>query len=206
MGYITTSVAAAWLSLPAPLSPETTTLLTDLINTVSECIDAYTETRFDGPQVLTGEIHDAVRNDVIMFENWPVISVQQIVVGVAADGSGGSVVSTDQYNHDESEIRFRFLSLPLQRGYVRLDYTWGYAAVPERVKLATKLGVEGYFRLRARQGVGVTSKSKEGESISYRGAWDAKAGLPTEAIGLLADFRFSEWPAGAKGEMAIRRS
>jgi SRSO17 transposase len=206
MGYITNDEAAKWIGLALPLTADQDAIITSLIATVSECIDAYTETRFDGAQVKTNELHDAARNDVICFEQWPVISVQAVKVGVGGDGSGGVVVAATEYNFDDSELRFRFLSLPLQRGYVRLDYTWGYATVPERVKQACKIGVEGYWRHRARQAVGIASKSKEGESISYRGTWDAQAGLPKESVSLLADFRFCEWPSGARGEMATRRS
>lgn len=207
MSYITALEAAKWISgITIPLSSDVEQILNDLIATVDEAINAYTETRFDGPQVLANERHDCGRNDIVLFENWPCISVQQVVANVNADGSGGSVIPATEYNYDDAELRFRFQHMPLQRGYLRIDYTWGYAAVPARVKQAAKLGVEAYWRHRARQGVGITSKSKEGESISYRGAWDALSGLPKEATSLLADFRYCEWPAGARGELATRRT
>lgn len=199
--YITLDEAKAWLGIDLP----TTTydaILTDLILVGSEAVNAWTETRFDAPQVINGtnpEIKDVRRQDVIILKNWPIITVDAIYLNVNADGSNGALVQPTEYNYDEVEIRFRWMNMPLQRGYLRVDYTWGYATVPARVKLATKLAVEGYYRMRKSQSVGIKAKSKEGESISFDGAWNKMAGLPEQAVSLLADFRRIDFDMGEGG-------
>ncbi len=202
-GYITLAEAKAWLGIDL-LDITKDTLIDGLIDTVKEAINAWTESDFSGPKVVTNELHDGRRQDVIVPKGYPLISVEQIVLGVNGAGAGGSVLESLGYNYDDVEIRLRYLNMPQQRSYMRVDYTWGYATVPMRVKTASKIAVEGYYRMRARQSVGITSKAKEGESISYKGSWDAEAGLPKEAVSLLADFRRLEWPDGPGGEMSIR--
>lgn len=193
--YVTRAEAKAYLGLETG-NTAYDDLIDDWILVVSEAIDAWTESRFDGPIVVTGEIKEARRQDIIIPKRWPMLSVQQIVLNVLADGTGGSVLPATEYNFDEVEIRLRWLTLPFQRGYLRLDYTWGYAAVPARVKLATKLGVEGYFRMKKSQSVGIKIRSKEGESISFDGAWNQQAGLPGPAVSLLSDFRRIDFDLG----------
>lgn len=203
--YITLSEAKEWLGIA---STDTTkdTIVTDLIATVSESIDSWTESRFDGPIVVLKEIQDARRQDILLPKGWPLISVQSVRLNTNTDGTGGVEIPATEYDHDDVEIRLRSTQVPQQRAYIALDYTWGYAAVPARVKQATKIGVEGWYRGRARQSVGVTTKAKEGESISFKGAWNGEAGLPIEAVSLLAAFRRIEWPDGAGGQMATRNT
>ena len=204
MGYITLNDAKEWLGIPSTDATKDS-LITPMIESVAEAINAWTESNFTGPIVKLKEIHDASRQDIILPKGYPLISIQAIWLGVRADGSNGALLDDTNYNFDDVEIRLRLLNLPQQRGYLALDYTWGYATTPERVKLATRISVEGYYRMRIRQAVGVTSKSKEGESINFKASWHAEAGLPIEAVSLLSDFRRIEWPDGAGGEMATRR-
>lgn len=203
MDYITLAEAKTWLGITDTASDA---ILSDLISVVSEAVDGWCETTFGAAQTKTNELHDGRRQDTLVPKGFPVIGITQIVLGVAADGSGGSVLGTDMYQADESVVRFLFGSLPQVRGYVRVDYTWGYASVPLRVKQAVKIGVEGYWRMRTRQAVGITSRSKEGESINYARTWSQEAGLPAESVGLLKEFRMLEWPSGPGTSMATRNT
>lgn len=179
-------------------------LVQSYIDAVVDAINRWTGTDFSGPQVVTGEPFDARRQDIILTENSPLISVQEIRLGVKTDGSSGTVLDPGCYFADKENVSL-LLNLPQQRGYGRIDYTYGYATVPPTVQLATKLGVEGYYRMRTRQAVGVTSKSKEGESINFKAAWHSEAGLPVESVSLLSDFRSAmEWPTGSGTGMATR--
>lgn len=205
--YVTLDDVKGWLGLP--LTPDATKdpILARLIKTVEKKIDVWTASVFDEPVVVATppEIQDARRQDIIIPRGYPIISIQALKFGVNADGSGGMEIPATEYNFDEVEIRLRAEgNMPLARGYISIAYTWGYDEVPPDVEQATLIGVEGYYRMRARQSVGVTSKAKEGESVSYKGTWDQEAGLPVEAVGLLSDYRRIEWPDGAGGQMATR--
>jgi len=196
MSYITLNEAKEWLGISLTDTTKDT-LLTDLIASSCDAIDAWTESKFNAPIVVTKELHDVRRQDVIIPEGWPLISVQKVVAGVDSQGNGGSELPSASYNSDSVEIKMLNFNLPKSRGYLRVDYTYGYAVIPAKVKLATKITVEGYYRMRTRQAVGITSKSKEGESISYQGAWHKEAGLPVEAIGLLSSYRRIDWPVSS---------
>lgn len=199
MGYVTLSEAKAWLGIT---DTSKDTLITGLITAVSEAIDGWTGTRFDGVQTVTGELHDARRQDVLVPLGYPVIAVTGVTLGVLGDGSGGVALSALDFTYDEVEVKILARNLPQGRAYAKLAYTWGYTTCPERVKLATNLAVEGFLKLRGR--VGVTSKSKEGESISYKTGWDKEAGLPIECVAILSAFRRIDFDFGSGTAMATR--
>jgi uncharacterized phiE125 gp8 family phage protein len=189
--FITLAEAKAWLGIKDTDTSQDA-IVEPLIRSVSESIERYVEVKFEETEV-ENEIHDGRRQDVLIPKGYPLVSVEAVLVNVSSDGSGGTVVDPSLYVVEDECITLR-LHLPQGRGLVRVDYTHGYADVPERVKMATRIGVEAYYRQRDRKTVGVTSKSKEGESVNYQKGWDTKAGLPMESIGLLADFRQLEWP------------
>ncbi len=204
--HVTLVEAKKWLKIPDSNTDEDETL-TDLIVTVSEAINDWVETSFGEPVVVSAdpgppEIIDGRRQDVIVPQGYPIISVQGVFLGVEANGLNGSALTAADYNFTEEEIRLRLVNAPQGRGLIRVDYTWGYAEVPHRVKTATKIGVEGYFRQRDRKTVGITSKSKEGEHVNYQKGWNTEAGLPNECISLLAGFRRLDFGAG--NEMSVR--
>lgn len=200
MALVTLAEVKTWLAITDSTQDA---LLTDLIAAVEDAILDFTETKFELTPV-TNEIHDARRQDTLIPTGWPLASVQAVKLGVNADGTGGDTLAATEYNYDDVAVRLRASYMPLQRGYVRLDYTYGFATVPAKVKLATKLSVEAYYRMRKRGSVGTTSKAKEGESISYDKSWSSSAGLPNEAVALLESYRKVEFPTGPGTAMATR--
>lgn len=214
MTYIALADAKAWLGID---DSDTTkdAIITDLITAVDEAIDAWTGTRFDGIQTTTRELHDARRQDILLPLNGPITEVTNIYMGVNSDGSGGSVLDPAGYRYDDTEIAMIYMHMPMQRGLVAVTYKWGYSSVPSRVKLASKLGVEGYFRMRQNKTVGgsTRSRAKEGETITYsagstggsrNNGWEG--GLPPEAINVLSEFRRVDFDFGAGTAMATRNN
>lgn len=197
MSFITLQEAKDWLSITGAAQDA---LLTSLIETADELIIDHCDTDFTDKTVVN-EIRDSRRSDTIITRHFPILSVQKVVVGCNVDGTGGVELTPDSYVVRDEMIVLRNGHTPQGRGLVRLDYHHGYATVPKRAKLAAKITVEAYYRQKTRGSVGISSKSKEGESISYRGSWDKASGLPTEAIGLLSEFRVIEFPVD---EMATR--
>ena len=82
--YITLNEAKLWLGIELTDTTKDT-IISDLIETVSEAIDGWTESRFDGPIVVTNEIHDARRQDILIPRGWPLISVQSVRLNVNTD-------------------------------------------------------------------------------------------------------------------------
>ncbi len=147
------------------------------------------------------EIIDGVRGDTIVPEGWPLVSVESLYLGVEPDGSGGQPLlePTDFIVRPEAVI-LRWTYTPRGRGQVALSYTYGFTEVPEDVKMAVYLSVEGFYRRRARGNVGISSRGKEGESESYTKAWDTASGLPVEALGMLKPYKFQEFVGGPSAQ------
>jgi len=163
------------------------------LDAVSESIIAYCENDFE-THVITNELHDGRKADILLPKMSPVASIQAIYFGVKADGSSGSLLDSNSYVLRDDEIALVFSHTQRGRGIIRLDYTAGYATVPSRVILATQLGLQGYYNLTDKATIGIRTKAKEGESISYQGGWNKQFGLPEESISLLAEFRDYGWP------------
>lgn len=203
---ITLAELKTWLSITDSSQDD---ILNAILPAVYEVIEDYCETSF-AEQTVTNEVHDCSRADTIGVEGWPITSVQAVRLNCAADGTGGATIPVTEYVVREEEIVLRTTSLPKGRGLVAVDYKYGFTAVPEKVKLAAKITSEGYYRMNARKSVGITSKSKEGESINFAKSWTGGgepgskgAGIPIEAIGLLQEYRDIGWPS--RVEMATGR-
>lgn len=178
-------------------------ILTMLQNSVEASIVKYCETDFDSHAKLN-EILDGQRQDIVVPENFPIISVQGLRVGTYVDGSGGIPLNTiTDIIVREYEIALRSAYTAKGRGYVALDYTYGYAEIPPQVKMAAILGVEGMYRRKTRGNIGIRSRGKEGETESYSGMWDDATGLPAEVVKMLAPYRHMEFPVSAMATRSV---
>jgi hypothetical protein len=167
-------------------------ILTSTQAAVEAAVKAYVDTDFT--TTTKTELLDGSRSDTIVLEGYPIISVSAIYFYPNTSGAEGSLVDLESYIVKPEAIYLTNLYTPAGRGKVRVDYTYGYASVPDDVKMAVKLGVEAFMARRARKTVGVGSRSKEGESESFVSAWDKKSGLPVEVTGLLQIYRTYEVP------------
>lgn len=200
--WVTLDEIKAWLGIELTDTTQDTKLL-QLRDTVTESIVDYTGQQFE-IDTYTGELLDGRRGDILLTENWPIVTVTELVVGCLPDGSGGSVVPPDAYDVREDEIALISGVFPRGRGLIKVSYTAGYPSVPSKVKTALLLGVQGYFNVQTKNLVGITTRSKEGESVSYAGAWNKTYGLPNDSIGLLTEYREMGW--GERSTMAIRNT
>jgi len=184
------------------------TILSMIQNSVEQAVKNYTEAQFE-PTVVTNEILDGDKADTVTPKNYPLISVQQLVFYVDADGSGGSVIDSSEYTVNPEGVVLQSATYsPYGRGRIRVDYTWGYASLPDDVKMAILLGVEATFRRRGRKSIGLGGRSKKDESERFtasgggdQAAWDSKTGLPKEVVAMLSHYRAFEIPVQP---MAVR--
>lgn len=189
---ITLSDAKAWIGID-PSDTSQDTVLQVMIDAVDNIIKDYTEAEFS-PQTVVGEVLDGGRSDTVVPKNSPIISVQHLYVNVWPDGSGGSEVPATEYIAEKDCVVLRWQVTPKGRGLVKLDYTWGYGSVPGPVKQAALLSVEALYNRKNRKSIGISSRSKEGESESYPSAWNMESGLPKEAMAMLVPYRSLEFP------------
>lgn len=181
------------------------TLLTMFKDAVEQSVINFCESDFTSV-VITNEVLDGTRADVIVPRYSPVISVQKVVVGCAMDGSGGAELDSTQFNFDENAIQLRGHT-PFARGVIRVDYTWGYAAVPPDVKMVVYQSVKAEYQRYKSNTENVGSRSKGDESESYgtgaNGAWDAYTGLPKQMVAKLQPYKNYEFPLIAMAQRNI---
>lgn len=181
-------------------------LLTMFKDSVEQSVINFCDTDFT-PVVITNEVLDGTRADVIVPKNCPVISIQKVIVGCDMDGSNGSELTTKEYNFDENAIELRNIHTPFSRGVIRIDYTWGYAAVPADVKMVVYQSVKAEYQRYKSNTENVGSRSKGDESESYgtgaNGAWDAYTGLPKQMVAKLQAYKVYEFPLVAMAQRNI---
>jgi len=177
-----------WLSITGT---EQDGILSDIQAAVDQAIANYCETDFTD-QTIVGEMLDCRRSDMVVPLNFPILSVQSLKLWINANGTGGLEVDPDYMVVRPEGVYLKTQFTPQGRGLGLISYHYGYAVVPDRVKMASTLAVEAFYRRRARKSLGLTSRSKEGEAQSYenyKGAWDELTGLPVDVVSMLGEYR-----------------
>jgi len=172
-------------------------ILEPLRKSTDEIIKDYCDCLFGETDAVVGEVLDGRRTDMIVPDHFPIQSVQKVVMGADGSGSGGYELEASDYNYRQEEIVLIGTRSVRRRGTIILDYTHGYPNVPERVKQALLLAVEAMYNRKARRSIGVSSRSKEGETESYGGGsksqWNDATGLPNDVMGMLQEYKRIEF-------------
>jgi len=182
-----------WLGID-PAEDKHDTTLTIINDAMCAAVLNYTETKFELTPI-TNEILDANESDVIITDNMPLVSVQQILFGVATDGTGGNLINALEYQVKDHAIHLKHFHQPKRRSHVRVDYTYGFDGLPADVKLLLLQAVEAEFRRKGRKSLGISSRAKKDESETFKGSdfkqWDQKTGLPKELVFKLNPYKQS---------------
>lgn len=177
-----------------PLDTTQDAVITMFQESVEASVVSFCDSDFTA-QVVTGEVVDGIQADIIVPKNYPVISVEGVYLGVDASGANGSLLdATSDYTFSASAISLIRNSTPFQRSSVRIDYTWGYSAVPGDVKMAIYQCVKAELQRYSRNTEDVSTRSKGVESDGGAGAWDATTGLPKAIVAKLASYKTFEFP------------
>jgi hypothetical protein len=172
-------------------------VLTMFKESVEQAVINFCDTDFS-PKVVTGEVLDAVRSDIIVPKNCPIISVQKVILHNDMDGANGIELDAKQWNHDDNAITLRDMFTPFSRGMIRVDYTWGYASVPADVKMVVYQSVKAEYQRHKANTENIGSRSKGDESESFgtgaNGAWDPYTGLPKQIVAKLQAYKVYEIP------------
>lgn len=167
------------------------------IDATSAVMETYCERNFARSDYV--ERHDGRLSDTLVLKNWPIVSVSQIRVSQAWDFSDPQSVLEPEYYVVENESVIRLRSRLFSKGSmnVQVSYTAGWITpqnpnsnLPKDLELTCLQLTEFYLQTRDDRRTGVTSKSKNTESISYLGD------LPDFAKMILDDYSRSEFAAG----------
>jgi hypothetical protein len=183
----------AWLGIVGSDYDSTLELLRDA---VEASVLQYCETSFS-LETVEKEIIDGTESDTIVPAHFPISSVQAVRFGVNTDGTGGSTISSTNYQVKQDAIILKGIVTPKGRANISIDYKYGYDGLPSDVKLAIIQAVEAEYRRKSKKSIGVASRSKDGESETYKndvGAWDSKTGLPKEVVYKLQPYKTFEFP------------
>jgi hypothetical protein len=184
-----------WLGIK-PTDTSQDAFLTMINAAVEQSIKNYCETDFES-HVVTKEILDGNDSDIIIPKNIPIISVQAIYFSCDTAGDNGYLVEVLNYQVLEHSIVLQIGRTPFCRSRVRVDYTYGYAALPADVKLVAIQAVEAEFRRKNEKSLigGRRSKKDESEETgSQMVEWDGKTGIPKVLVYKLSPYKSFEFP------------
>lgn len=162
-----------------------------LINASSSMIENYLDRKLVYQQYV--EYHDGRNSDRLLLKEWPAIKPTEIVLDQTWSYGSSNVVPSDNYQL-ESEIMVVLKGYKFPRGNrnIKVTYYAGYQSpvtlgsgpvMPGELVQACIMLVAWQYQLRADRRLGVASKGKQGESVSY------VKGLPAE-IAIMLDLHF----------------
>jgi uncharacterized phiE125 gp8 family phage protein len=148
--------------------------LEGIINASSAMIASHTK------RVLTTasyeQIFDGAGANKVILHQWPVTSIIAVYVDGDSVFDMNSLIPSDDYRL-EKDIMVSYITRVFPRGYsnIRVDYTAGYGTVspaetgdiPSDLKWACSELASWFYNSTSNRRIGVVSKGKLGESVSY---------------------------------------
>lgn len=160
-------MAKAYLKIPT-LETSQDALIEFFINASSEMLERECD-RVLKAQTGLVEYQDGRGQNIILLKQYPVITVDEL--SVDNDSKFGPLTQLDPTEYDVTDDQNAVVLLGgvFQKGYrnIRIEYSAGYATVPSDLEHACLWLVFWYNSTRNAQDIGRTSKSKEGETVSY---------------------------------------
>ena len=143
---------------------------------------------------------DSAGADELVPREFPIRAVNAVKVSPNGDfiGSGQSI-TLDRVTFDEVSIKFRYLSFPVGRGVIQVEYDAGYDEIPEDIALACLLQFQWMFTKMGKGDgmVGLASVSKGvggGSETMSKDQTIRSTGLISEVVGMLDSYRRFEAP------------
>lgn len=167
-----------------------------LVNTASQMVSDHTDRK------LTYQSYDVRRDgrraDRLVLPEWPVVAITSVWDDAGWDFLPQSVIDPTEYGVEEESVLVLRGGRKFARGNrnVRVTYTAGYRTltgntgepIPSTISYACLMIVDWLDSLKADRRLGVSSKSKNGESISFTDA------LPPQIAIMLEEFVRQEIP------------
>lgn len=158
-----------------------------LINASSSMIENYIDRKLIYQQYV--EYHDGRNSDRILLKEWPAIKPVEIIFDQTWSYGASNVIDPEHYQL-ESEIMVVLKGYKFPRGNrnIKVTYYAGYQSpvtlgsgpvMPAELVQACIMLVAWQYQLRADRRLGIASKGKQGESVSF------VKGLPPEIAMML---------------------
>jgi hypothetical protein len=162
-----------------------------LINAASSLIENYLDRKLVYQQYV--EYHDGRNSDRLLLKEWPAIKPTEIIFDQTWTFNSSNIIPVENYQL-ESEVMVVLKGYKFPRGNrnIKVTYYAGYQSpvnggsgqsMPAEIVQAAIMTVAWQYQLRADRRLGVASKGKQGESVSY------VKGLPQE-IAFMLDLHF----------------
>lgn len=155
-------------------------LLERLINTASQLIEKYTDRVL--VQDTYTEFYFGRGSNQLMLRNYPAEKPTDLRIDNNAVFDVSAVIDTDDYDIDNGSMVSYVGSFPRasSRHNIKIVYLGGFATIPSDLEHASIELVEFLYERSSDRRIGVTSKSKRDETISF------VQGIP-EFIALMLD-------------------
>lgn len=159
-----------------------------LINASSSMIENYLDRKLIYNQYI--ELHDGRVNDRLLLKEWPAEKPSEIRSDTLWSFDNTTIMPPENYELDQqTTVVLKGYFFPRGNRNIKVTYYAGYASpvsggggfpLPTELNQACIMLVAWQYQLRADRRLGIASKGKQGESISY------VKGLPSE-ISLMLD-------------------
>jgi len=161
------------------VSFEDDTLLLRMIDAASDAIETYCSRTF--LSATYNEVRDGTGQRKLTMRHFPITAVSSVTVNGQAISARQAPMGTG-FTFDEYSVRLSGSMFDTGLDNVAVTYTAGLAEVPSSIDLACCEMVA--LRYKARDRLGVSSKSLAGESISF-----TTDDFPTEVKRVLDQFK-----------------
>jgi uncharacterized phiE125 gp8 family phage protein len=167
-----------------------------LVNVASQMIESYTDRKLI---YQTASIRrDGRRSDRVLLPEYPVVAITALYDDPNWEFSAQTIIDpTEYYVEENSVLVLKGRAFSRANGNVRVDFSFGYRSPnggvlgherPSDLFYACLMTIEWLEKLRTDRRLGVQSKSKNGESISF------SQELPAEIQMMLQEYRRYEMP------------
>lgn len=170
---VTLNEAKTWLDIPLSDTAQDA-LLEGLINTASTRIENHCSRLFKRTQRT--ELYDGRNSDLLLLKNYPAEKPTALVIH-------GTVLELGSFElQDEMTVKLLGGVFPKGSLNVQVTYFAGYATIPDDVQTAAKFLVQWLYSVRTDRRIGIQSKNKQSESISFT------SGMPQEIVEMLQPY------------------
>ena len=162
-----------------------------LINASSSMIENYLDRKLIHQQYV--EYHDGRNSDRLLLKEWPAEKPSEIIFDQTWAYGATNVIPSDNYQM-ESEVMVVLKGYKFPRGNrnIKVTYNAGYQSpvalgagpvLPAELVQAAIMTVAWQYQLRADRRLGIASKGKQGESVTF------VKGIPIE-ITMMLDLHY----------------
>ena len=165
------------------------TRLTRLVGVISERIRRECNRADFGAHAVV-EYHDGRSQQDLVLREYPVNSITEIRYDVSRVFGADTILDADRYALiDNGVVRFHNGYAGNASQMLMVTYSAGYATIPADLEYAALMFAEWLHNHRNDQRIGMASKGKSQETISFR------EGIPKEILAMLDPYRsITVWP------------